>query len=227
MPCAVSTRSSLKVTSDIAANADCSAFAKRSNKHLHQPKLDIGERSLDVDRRLGAVGTEHRLDHREHEIAVEHDENPGVPLLGIENRGDGVCLIFLDDVPDAPITDAADGKEARRPGHRLEAIRAGRGHAIEDHIEHRHAVDGYACRIEQVVRQALLLLDVDLVRHHARAAFGSGSTGADLAGPAIVSFSTTSIDGRSAAAIILRPCSTAICGMAPFMKASRVCLTMM
>ena len=40
---------------------------------------------------------------------------------------------------------------------------------------------------------------------------------AAFAGPAIVSFSTTSIEGRSAPAIILRPCSTAICGMAPFM----------
>ena len=34
-----------------------------------------------------------------------------------------------------------------------------------------------------------------------------------------------SIDGRSSAVIILRPCSTAICGSAPFMKASSVCLT--
>ena len=72
---------------------------------------------------------------------------------------------------------------------------------------------------------ARALIDVEGFHHDARAAFGSTSATTAL-GPAIVSFSTTSIEGRSGLAIILRPCSTAICGMAPFMNASNVCLTM-
>ena len=41
----------------------------------------------------------------------------------------------------------------------------------------------------------------------------------------IVSFSTVSIVGRSLEGIVLRPNSTATCGIAPFMKARRLCLT--
>ena len=41
----------------------------------------------------------------------------------------------------------------------------------------------------------------------------------------VVSFSTTSIVGRSLEGMVLRPNSTATCGIAPFMNASRLCLT--
>src|SRR3954452_22365814 len=160
-------------------------------------------------------------------MPVEHDENPCVPLLRIDNRGDRICLIILDDVADAPVADIVARKVARRPRHWLQAIRARYSPAIEDHLEHRHRIDGYACCIEQVVRQSLLLLDFNPLHCHAVAAFGSTSATATLLIPTIVSFSTTSIEGRSALSIILRPCSSAICGMAPFINASKVCLTMM
>ena len=84
---AVSTRSRLNVTSEAPANADCSALANRSNSACAR-RSSMFENTLDVQRRLGAIGAEHRLDHGEHKVAVEPMRIRASQAVGIEHRRD-------------------------------------------------------------------------------------------------------------------------------------------
>jgi len=110
---AVSTRSTRKVTLEVPANADCKRLGETLEQRLDQADFDVREGAFDVHRRLGAVRTEHRLDHREDEIAIQNHQDPGVPLLGVEHGRDRIGFVVLDDVADAPVGDAVDGESSK------------------------------------------------------------------------------------------------------------------
>ena len=104
--------------------------------------------------------------------------------------------------------DAVD--EAGQHGGRIgpHALGAGRREPVEDDGEHRQALDGQARIVEQPFGARL--------RGSAFRAFIAQAASLSPP-PAVVSFSTSSMVGRSLAGMVLRPNSTAICGMAPFM----------
>src|SRR5581483_5298412 len=170
-------------------------------QHLRDLHLDRGEDALVFGRRLGSVAPEEQFDHRENEVAVEADDDPAVPPRHVEDRGDRVHLIAVEHVADALAVDLVERDVRRRPREVPQPASSSRRSTGA-------AVPG-----------------LGLCTFIAYAACFCGTAPA-FGVFEIASLSTSSIVGRSLAEIALRPCSSAICGRAPFMKAMRLCLTM-
>ncbi len=214
-----SSRSSLNRVSMTEEKLACSAretiskiFCATRNSILRQgPVLDIGQ--------FAAVAPEQSLNQREDELVVEPEHDTRVPCLRVEHGNDGAAFIGFEDIADPLGRHRTDGHIGGRRRKLAQTLRTLRRHAIEDHMQHRHAFNRNAGRIEQRAqtrRRRTSACELDPVM------LPAGVTEV----PEIVSFSTMSIDGLSFDEIVLRPCSRAICGIAPFMKASKVCLTM-
>ncbi len=153
---------------------------------------------------------------------IETENDPRVPGRRLEDPDNHTAFKIRENIPHPLGLRRRDGKDSRRRAQSAQAFRTLRQHPVEDRMQERHALDGNAACIEQAF--GTIFHDAGLtaqLRHAGYAAW------ADCEPPDTVSFSTVSIDGRSCAEMVLRPCSSAICGMAPFIKASKVCLTMM
>ena len=110
-----------------------------------------------------------------------------------------------------------------RAGHRAEALHQGGKKALGGLLQKRRTVEGAGFALPGRAGAIGSLRRGGGEREHRQAAAFIGSA---LPAPFMVSFSTASIEGRSFEEMVLRPCSSAISGMAPFMKANSDCLMM-
>src|SRR5271165_221791 len=193
---------------------------------------------LSLDRRAGrrfrprialdALSRAFAEDRRNDQIVdplIESEEKAGLRFVAGVNRCAEAGAI-ADRLNERGSMDLLDRRHAPHVAYeRHETSRRLGDESSERLGEARHALDREARMFENRALE-LLRCNVEVVRLADGAHAASRTTcSAAAAPPEIVSLSTTSMVGRSWAGIVLRPNSTATCGIAPFMKASRLCLT--
>ena len=204
----VSTRSSRNFVGDDRPEGGMERLGRDLEHGLRDPRFEGGEIAVVLVGRLLAVAAEQDFHQRKHAAPVEPDEDARVELRRIENGGDA-AVIGVERVPHMVGRDRIDetGQDRRRKGP--QAFGAGRRQPVEDHGEHRQPLDAQARIVEQSFGRA--------PRRGSRSSRPWRYAACRSAPPEVVSFSTSSMVGRSLAGMVLRPNSTAIWGMAPFM----------
>ena len=103
--------------------------------------FDVGEASLGLEDRFGTIASKENFDDRVDETQIEADDKPGIPLRDLVDRDDRAGFVGIENLADPTDGDVAHRHVHWRGGEVAKSLRANAGQTVDDHLQHRQAVE--------------------------------------------------------------------------------------